>query len=73
MIPTSKYNTTRQLLETEYPNFLSYVPEVFLDDPPVSYYISFTVAFIFLSFMIVSVCGNSLMVYVYMRYQQHCV
>jgi hypothetical protein len=33
---THHYNTTLDFLEHEYPDFIPYVPEVFLDDPPVS-------------------------------------
>ena len=29
------YNTTREFLQHEYPEFIDYVPAVFLDDPPV--------------------------------------
>ena len=61
------YNTTGQMLEKEYPGYIEYVPEVFLDDPPVSHYFSITVAIFFIILLIISVGGNSLVVFIYAR------
>ena len=36
MLTTDHFNTTLELLQERYPDYISYVPDVFFDDPPVS-------------------------------------